>query len=94
MSTDCIYKIFDIQDIKTNKSRCDSRYLLRIGRTCKFIHGKLYSPMCLEYLRNADGSDCHNMFLITSPISNITIIDGMIKVTTMNSIYFLKLAND
>lgn len=81
---DILYEIIKITD-KNGKDRTDGRYPLRIGRRCK-VH--LKNQAFLEYKPRLKES--YNGTLRTSNIENYEGKDGILKITTMNSIYYLK----
>jgi len=81
------YRIIDIQDIFTRKTRIDGRYPLRIGRICKEPKPVLGKSAEIEYLKNADGSDYSNRFLRISRVSAIILTENTLEIATMNSIY-------
>lgn len=87
---DTIYRIVDIQDAESHRTRTDGRYPLRIGRTIKNPIIQKGAPMILEYVANADGSDYSNFELRTSLVVGYEEHASMIFVQTMNSIYIFE----
>lgn len=81
------YRIIDIWDSKTETTRKDGRYPLRLGRIVKEPKPNVGMPMILEYLRNADGSDYSGYTLRTSTVIDVREKTGILEVETMNSIY-------
>lgn len=84
------YRIVDIWDAKSKKSRTDGRYPLRIGRIVKEPKPQIALPMVLEYLRNADGSDYSGYILTTSRVVDVREKTGILEVETMNSVYIFE----
>lgn len=84
------YRIIDIWDSKTETTRKDGRYPLRLGRIVKEPKPNIGMPMILEYLRNADGSDYSDRSLRTSRVIEIREKAGILEVETMNSIYIFE----
>lgn len=84
------YLIADVLRADTKERRTDGRYPLRIGRTVKKPFLRVDIPMYLDYLKNSDGSDYSGKTLTTSRIVGLSEKDGVIEVTTMNSVYILK----
>ena len=75
------YKIIKITDLNGN-DRTDGRYPIRIGRTCMIdlddINKNL--PMYIDYLKDADGSDYSDNYLMTSRVQSAEveeITDGL-----------------
>ena len=90
MVPDTIYRIIDIQDAESHRTRTDGRYPLRIGRTCKNLEVHKGAPLILEYVANADGSDYSNYTLRTSTVLGYEELGGRISVQTMHSIYIFE----
>lgn len=88
------YIIKDILNKTTKERRTDGNYPNRIGCTMKLINGNKGMPMLLEYLFDSEGNKITMKFLYTSPIKNITLNQGLIEVTTENSIYKLEVIHD
>lgn len=85
-------KIKDIRYIKTNKTRTDGRYPLRIGSTVDFyLNSKpnIGSEMYLSYICDNQGNKKEGV-LRTSLVTNITETYTDIIVETLNSIYYLE----
>ena len=87
------YIIKDILNKTTKERRTDGNYPNRIGCTMKLINGNKGMPMLLEYLSDPNGKEISTKFLYTSPI-NIALNQGLIEVTTENSIYKLEVIHD
>lgn len=90
---DVIYRIIDIQDAESHRTRTDGRYPLRIGRTCRNLAIYKGAPLILEYVANADGSDYSNYTLRTSTVLGYEELGGRISVQTMHSIYIFEKEN-
>lgn len=84
------YRIIDIWDSKTETTRKDGRYPLRLGRIVKEPKPHIGIPMILEYLRNADGSDYSGYTLRTSRVIDVRQKTGILEVETVNSIYIFE----
>lgn len=88
------YVIKDILDRETKEKRTDEKYSKRINCVMKLINGNVGMPMLLEYLFDSEGNKITMKFLYTSPIKNIALNQGLIEVTTENSIYKLEVIHD
>ena len=85
-------KIKDIRYVKTNETRTDGRYPLRIGSTVDFylnIKPVMGDVMCLSYILDNQGNEKEGI-LRTSLVMNVTETEREIIVETVNSIYYLE----
>lgn len=84
-----MYRIMDIKHIGTEETRTDGRYPLRKGSIVKNIFAKAGFCMICEYVKDAQGKPKEG-FLRTSKVSSVKLHDGVLTVTTQNSIYIFK----
>lgn len=85
-------KIKDIRHVKTNETRTDGRYPLRIGSTVDFYLGmkpSVGNVMWLSYIFDNKGNTKEGV-LKTSLVTNITETDVNFIVETINSVYYLE----
>jgi hypothetical protein len=81
------FEIVKITDKKGN-DRLDGRYPLRSGRRCKPLLYGCNNVCFLEYYPR-EGEDYFGT-LRTSLVEEIESKNGELKITTLNSIYYLK----
>ena len=89
------YKIIDIKDIKTLKTRTDGRYPLRIGSIVTLLNPNLKYNDCafLEYIKDNQGNPKEGV--LRTSIVHMIEIDGLDTILhTHNSIYYLKAIED
>ena len=83
-------KILDIQSTRTNETRTDGRYLLRIGSMVEFylkpVPGMV---MILSYISDNEGNPKEG-YLRTSTVIDVDETKDRVVVTTRNSIYYLE----
>lgn len=89
-----VYKIKDIQDISTGKTRTDGRYPLRIGRTVYEPQEWLMGTCALWYEKDQDGTELLGKYLRTSIMNEIVETKNGITIETMNSRYILEYVYD
>ena len=82
-----LFEIVRITD-KDGIDRTDGRYPLRIGRRCKLHIYGCDIPALFEYVPR-ENEDYHGV-LRTSRVEEVEVSEGIHKITTMNSIYYLK----
>lgn len=89
------YKIIDIQDIKTKKTRTDGRYPSRIGSIVSLYNEDEFAFLCYE--KDNEGNEKKGV-LRTSLVSAVSsYYDNGKKnviIYTYNSIYFLEEVKD
>jgi hypothetical protein len=83
-------KLFEIIKIthKDGTDRTDGRYPIRIGRRCELYIFDIGFSASFVYIPR-DGEDYHGL-LRTSRVEKVEIFDDIHKITTMNSVYYLK----
>ena len=82
-----VMKILDIQSVRTNETRTDGRYPLRIGSTVDFYMNPLPGcPMVLDYVSDNQGNPKSGC-LRTSTVVDVEETKNEIVITTVNSIY-------
>ena len=82
-----IMKILDIQSARTNETRTDGRYPLRIGSTVEFYTNPLPGcSMVLDYVSDNQGNPKSGL-LRTSVVVDVEETKDEIVITTVNSIY-------
>ena len=84
-------KIKDITYVKTNETRTDGRYPIRIGSEVNFA---FYEPtigdvMYLDYVKDNEGNPKEGL-LRTSTVHDVTETETEIIVKTRNSIYYFE----
>ena len=83
-------KILDIKSIKTNETRADGRYPLRIGSTVDFYRTPIPGvPMLLSYISDNQGNPKQGI-LRTSNVIDVDETEYEVIVFTLNSIYHLE----
>lgn len=83
-------KIKDIKFVKTNETRTDGRYPLRIGSTVEFYMRPVPgTSMVLSYVSDNQGNPKQGC-LRTSTVIDVDETDVEIIVTTRNSIYIFE----
>ena len=77
---------------KSGTERKDGRYPLRIGRTIDLCLENIHIgyPMYAEYLKDSNGDDMAFKALLTSRVKNIQVDQGLVIVTTRNSIFYFR----
>ena len=82
-----VMKILDIQSVRTNETRTDGRYPLRIGSTVEFYTNPLPGcSMVLDYVSDNQGNP-KSGYLRTSVVVDVEETKDEIVITTINSIY-------
>jgi len=84
-----MYRIMDIKHIGTEETRSDGRYPLRKGSIVKNIFAKAGFCMVYEYVKDAKGNPKEGV-LRTSKVSSVKLDNGLLTVTTQNSIYIFQ----
>ena len=83
-------KIKDIKSIRTNKTRTDGRYPMRIGCTVEFdTKPREGMPLWLAYVSDKMGNP-KSGYLRTNLVCNIIETDTEIIIATLNSIYYFE----
>ena len=83
-------RISNIQSTKTNETRTDDRYPLRIGSKVEFYMKPAPGyPMVLTYICDNQGNP-KSGYLRTSTVVEIRETIDEVVVTTINSIYYLE----
>lgn len=84
------YKIIDIKHRKTNETRTDGRYPLRIGSTINFYIKPCAGVVALlNYIADNEGNPKMGT-LRTSTVTDIDENNNHIIIETLNSIYILE----
>ena len=84
------YKIIDIKYRKTNETRTDGRYPLRIGSTIVFYIRPCAGVVALlNYVLDNEGNEKTGV-IRTSTVTDIFEEDNKIIIETFNSIYILE----
>lgn len=93
MVTNFTYKLIDVKNKETNKTRIDGRYPLRIGSTYHILLLEQNLPAYLDYITD-NKNNKKTGTLKTSMVEDFDINNDTITITTHNSIYVLKEIND
>ena len=84
------YKIIDIKYRKTNETRTDGRYPLRIGSTIVFYIRPCAGVVALlNYITDNEGNK-KNGVIRTSTVTDIFEENNQMIIETLNSIYILE----
>jgi hypothetical protein len=82
-----LFEIIRITD-RNGNDRTDGRYPLRIGRRCKLHLYGCDVPAMIEYVPRENEE--YDGTLRTSTVEDLEAANGIHKITTRNSIYYLK----